>query len=366
MDKLVIRNAECCEFDLVSLGEIMLRFDPNFQRIRFCRNFDVYEGGAEYNVARGLKSCFGKRAAIVTSLADNEVGRLIENLVNFGGVNSSLIDWLRYDGIGKSCRNGLNFTERGYGVRGALGFSDRANTAISKLKKGKINWEKIFGERGVRWFHTGGVFAALSADAPDVIHEALEVAKKYGTITSFDLNYRESLWQSFGGIRRCREVNRKLAKYCDVVLGNEEDFYKCLGLKSDGVDSNLSNLPVESYKLMINEAKKQFPNLKVIASTLRVVKTASLNDWSALCWYQGKLYESKKFENLDIFDRVGGGDSFASGLIYSFLESFDPIKAVNYGAAHGALAMTTPGDITFAHKDEVENLVEGGSARIKR
>ena len=366
MEQLVIKKPELCEFDILSLGEIMVRFDPNSHRIRFSKNFDVYEGGAEYNVARGLRSCFKKRSAIVTCLADNELGRLIENLVHFGGVNSSLIKWYPYDGIGKSCRNGLNFTERGFGIRGALSFSDRSNTAISKLKPGQINWDEIFGKRGVRWFHTGGVFAALSEAAPEVINEALIFAKKYGTITSFDLNYRESLWKSFGGISKCQEINRKLVESCDVIFGNEEDFKKCLGLEVKGADENLNNLPKEGYKSMLTEAKKQFSNLKLIASTLRNVKTASINDWSALCLYQNKLYESQKMNNLAILDRVGGGDSFASGLIYGFLESFDPLKSLNYGLAHGALAMTIPGDTSFVQIDEVKNLVEGGSARIRR
>lgn len=363
---LNIKKACTCQYDLLSLGEVMLRFDPNSSRIRNARSFDVYEGGAEYNVARGISSCFGLRSAVVTSLVDNEIGKLLKNLIRAGGVDLSFLKWEPFDSVGRLARNGINFTERGFGVRPALGVSDRGYTAISKMKPNQINWEEIFGEKGVRWFHTGGVFAALSDCSPEIIIEALKIAKKYNTITSYDLNYRESLWNSFGGLEKCQEVNKNIAKYVDVMIGNEEDFSKCLGLKVEGISKDLSCLPFEGYSKMIEEAKKQFPNFKVIATTLRLVKTASRNDWSALCWYEGKLFESTKRNDLEVLDRVGGGDSFASGLIYGFLESMGAQKAVEYGAANGALAMTTPGDTTFAIKSEVEELVAGKAARIKR
>lgn len=361
-----IRSAESCDYDIISLGEIMLRLDPGQGRVRTARTFNVWEGGGEYNVARGLRKCFGMRAAVVTGFVDNEVGRLLEDLVLQGGVDVNHVKWFAHDGLGRSVRNGLNFTERGFGVRGALGCADRGNTAAAALKPGDIDWQHIFGEHGARWFHTGGIFAALSASAPDVIIEALEVAKQHGTMCSYDLNYRPSLWEEFGGKTRCQEVNREIAKNIDVMIGNEEDFTACLGLHVEGVDENLKELPIEGYRKMIDQATQQFPNFKAIATTLRGVKTASVNDWGAICWYDGGLHEAIHRPDLAIFDRVGGGDSFASGLIYGLITTGDGEKAVNYGAAHGALAMTTPGDTTMATKAEVEALMGGKSARVKR
>jgi 2-dehydro-3-deoxygluconokinase len=366
MAALDIKSAESCRYDLISLGEIMLRLDPGPGRIHTTRSFKVWEGGGEYNVARGLRKCFGLRTAIVTAFADNAVGRLVEDFILQGGVDTLFIKWVPFDGIGRTVRNGLNFTERGYGVRSALGVSDRGNTAVSKLEKGDIDWEEIFGTHGVRWLHTGGIFAALSETTPDVIEEAMDVAKKYGTIISYDLNYRPSLWQSIGGKEKAQEVNRRLAQYVDVMLGNEEDFTACLGFEVKGLDENLSSLDVTNFKKMIEVAVKEFPNFKVTGTTLRTVKSANINDWGAICWAGGEFYEAPLRENLEIFDRVGGGDSFASGLIYGFIKTGDAQKAVNYGAAHGALAMTTPGDTSMATVKEVEKIVGGSSARVVR
>lgn len=361
-----IKSADECRFDILSLGEIMLRLDPGDGRVRTARKLDVWEGGGEYNVARGLRRCFGLRAAVVTSFVDNEIGRLLEDLMLTGGVDLSFIKWVPHDGCGRAARNGLNFTERGFGVRAALGTSDRGNTAASQLKPGDIDWEHIFGELGVRWFHTGGIFAALSLTTPAVIAEAMRVAKAHGTIISYDLNYRASLWESFGGKKNCQKVNREIAPLVDVMIGNEEDFTACLGLEVEGVDENLETLPVDGFSKMIDGATKEFPNFQAIATTMRGVKTASVNDWAALCWADGQLYQSIQRPNMEIFDRVGGGDSFASGLIYGFLKTGDASEAVDYGAAHGALAMTTPGDTTMATLSEVEALMSGKSARVKR
>jgi 2-dehydro-3-deoxygluconokinase len=361
-----IKSAESCDYDILSMGEIMLRLDPGDGRVRTTRHFRVWEGGGEYNVARGLRKCFGMRAAVVTGIVDNEVGRLLEDCILQGGVDLNHVKWFPHDGMGRSVRNGLNFTERGFGVRSALGCSDRGNTAASQLKPGDIDWEHIFGDHGVRWFHTGGIFAALSATTPDVIIEALQVAKKHGTVCSYDLNYRPSLWEEFGGQARCREVNREIARSIDVMIGNEEDFTACLGLEVEGVDENLKELPLEGYRKMIERATREFPNFQAIATTLRGVKTASINDWGAICWKDGVLHEAIHRPDLAIFDRVGGGDSFASGLIYGLITTGDAEVAVNYGAAHGALAMTTPGDTTMASKAEVESLMKGASARVKR
>lgn len=366
MAAMEILSREQCRYDCISLGEIMLRLDPGEGRVRTARQFNVWEGGGEYNVTRALRKCFGLTTATVTALADNDVGRLIEDFIMQGGVDTRFIKWLPYDGVGRTVRNGLNFTERGYGLRAALGIPDRGNSAASQMKRGDIDWEHIFGELGVRWLHTGGIFAALSETTPDVIEEAVRTAKKYGTIVSYDLNYRASLWRSIGGKEKAIEVNRRLAPYIDVMLGNEEDFTAALGFQVEGMDENISSIEVDSYKRMIDYAVQQFPNFQVIATTLRTVKTATVNDWGAILWHAGSFYEAPHRENLEILDRVGGGDSFASGLIYGFLEKNDPQAAVNYGAAHGALAMTTPGDTSMANLKEVEHLVQGGGARVKR
>lgn len=364
--ELKLRPKEECMFDEISLGEIMLRLDPGDARIKTARSFRVWEGGGEYNVARGLRRCFGLKTSVVTALADNEVGRLVEDFVLQGGVDASLIKWRKYDGIGRTVRNGLNFTERGYGIRGAVGVSDRGNTAASQLKPGDIDWDYIFGTLGVRWLHTGGIFAALSETTAQVVIEAVKAAKKYGTVVSYDLNYRPSLWNDIGGIEKAREVNKEIAKYIDVMIGNEEDFTACLGFEIEGNDENLKELNIDGYFKMIEKAVKVYPNFKAVATTLRTVKTATVNDWSAICWADGKIYKGLELPGLEIYDRVGGGDSFASGLIYGLMETGDAQKAVNYGVAHGALAMTTPGDTSMASLKEVERIVGGAGARVQR
>ena len=363
---LTLRSSDSCLFDMIALGEIMLRLDPGEGRVRTTREFKVWEGGGEYNVARGLRRCFGFKTSVVTAFAENEVGRLIEDFILQGGVDTSYVQWRPYDGIGRTIRNGLNFTERGFGVRGAVGVPDRGNTAASQLKVGDVDWETIFGKHGVRWLHTGGIYAALSDSTPEVVIEAVKVAKKYGTIVSYDLNYRPSLWKSIGGKKRAQEVNREIARYVDVMIGNEEDFTACLGFEVEGVDENISHIEIGAFKKMIERAVKDFPNFKVTATTLRTVRTATRNDWGAICWAGGKFYEAAHRPDLEILDRVGGGDSFASGLIYGLLKFGDPQKAVEYGAAHGALAMTTPGDTSMATLKEVEALVAGASARVQR
>ena len=366
MNILQVKPSTECQYDAVSLGEVMLRLDPGNGRVRTARRFDVWEGGGEYNVARGLKKCFGLNTAVVTAFADNETGRLLEDLIMQGGVDTRFINWVTYDGVGRIVRNGINFTERGFGIRGAKGVSDRGNTAASQLKKGDIDWDYIFGKCGARWFHTGGIFAALSETTPEVVIEAAQTAKKYGAIVSYDLNYRPSLWMSIGGKIKAREVNRQIARYVDVMIGNEEDFTASLGFEVENADEKLSKLDVQGYRKMIELVTKEYPNFKVIATTLRTVKSATINSWGAICYAGGSFYEAILREDLEIFDRVGGGDSFASGLIYGLLTFNDPQKAVDYGAAHGALAMTTPGDTSMATLDEVEKLTKGCSARIER
>ena len=363
---LQLRPAKDCQWDLVSLGEVMLRLDPGEERIATTRQFRAWEGGGEYNVARGLRRCFNLRTAIVTALADNPVGRLVEDMMLQGGVDLSHLRWAPYDGVGRTVRNGLNFTERGFGVRGAVGCSDRGHTAVAQLKPGEIDWDEIFGREGARWFHTGGIFCALSETTPLVAREAMQAAHRHGTIVSYDLNYRDSLWKAIGGKKRACEVNRELARFVDVMLGNEEDFSAALGFEVPGMGDEPAELDTGQFRAMIAGVVEQFPDFKVIGTTLRHAKTATRNDWGAICWADGAFYEARRMPDLEIFDRVGGGDSFASGLIYGLLLEKGPQWAVDCGCAHGALAMTTPGDTTMATLGEVERLMRGAGARVQR
>jgi 2-dehydro-3-deoxygluconokinase len=362
---MTIKPKDGCRWDLVALGEVMLRLDPSDRRISTARHFDVHEGGGEYNVARGLKRCFGLDTAIVTALADNPVGRLIQDLMFQGGVDQSLVRWVPYDSVGRSVRNGLNFTERGFGVRAALGCSDRANTAVSQLKRGEINWDEVFGRESARWFHTGGIFCGLSETTPDVALEAMQAAKRHGAIVSYDLNYRASLWQGFGGKKQAQAVNRRLASLVDVLIGNEEDFSAALGFEVEGMDSNLSRLDTDRFKRMIEKVAEEFP-VSIAAATLRKATTATKNDWGAICYCGGAFNEAQQRKDLEIYDRVGGGDSFAAGLIFGLLAGESVQWAVECGAAHGALAMTTPGDTSMATLSDVLQLMDGKAARIAR
>jgi 2-dehydro-3-deoxygluconokinase len=362
---LSLRDHASSRWDLVALGEVMLRLDPGDGRIHTTRTFQAWEGGGEYNVARGLRRCFGLNTLIVTALADNPVGRLVEDLMLQGGVEQR-VKWVKYDGVGRAVRNGLNFTERGFGVRAALGCSDRGHTAISQLKPGDVDWDEVFGKLGARWFHTGGIFCALSETTPLVAREAMEAARRHGTRISYDLNYRESLWKAVGGQARAREVNRELAPFIDVMIGNEEDFSAALGFEVEGVDEHLSALDPANFRRMIESVVSTFPNLKVVGTTLRNATTASINDWGAICWAEGDFHLAPNRLALEVYDRVGGGDSFASGLIYGFLTDKGPQWAVECGAAHGALAMTTPGDTSMVTLAEVERVMKGGTARVSR
>ncbi|WP_430867236.1 sugar kinase [Demequina aurantiaca] len=367
MMSLTIRPASECHFDAVSLGEVMLRLDPGEGRIRTARSFRAWEGGGEYNVTRGLRRAFGLRTAVVTSLADNEIGRLVEDMIIQGGVSTDFIKWVPYDGIGREVRNGLNFTERGFGVRGAVGVSDRGLTAASQLGPDDVDWDHLFGELGVRWLHTGGIFAALSETSAETVLAAVTAAKRHGTVVSYDLNYRPSLWKSIGGQAKAQEVNRAIAPHVDVMIGNEEDFTASLGFAVEGVDEDLSALAIDGFAKMIDTAAATFPNFQVIATTLRTVHTATINDWGALSWSpETGLVQSTHRERLEIMDRVGGGDSFASGLIYGLIDGQPLATALEYGAAHGALAMTTPGDTTMVTTAEVLKLAGGGGARVDR
>lgn len=366
MPILDLKSPDECRWDAVALGEVMLRLDPGPGRVRTTRSFQVWEGGGEYNVARALRKCFGLRTAVATALVDNEVGHLVEDLILTGGVDVSHLKWVPFDGLGRASRVGLNFTERGYGIRPALGTSDRGYTAASQLRPGDLDWDGLFGNEGVRWFHTGGIFAALSATTPDVVIEAITAAKQHGTVVSYDLNFRPSLWDSHGGSDRAIEVNRTIAPMVDVMIGNEEDFTASLGFAVEGVDGSISKPDPAAFGRMMRSVVDTYPNFRVVATTLRHAKTATLNDWSAVLYADSELHVARQRGDLEIYDRVGGGDGFASGLVFAFLVGKSPAEAVEYGATHGALAMTTPGDTSMVTLAEVERAMGASGARVIR
>jgi 2-dehydro-3-deoxygluconokinase len=367
MTPLPLLDAASCRYDAVALGEVMLRLDPGEGRVRTARTFRVSEGGGEYNVVRGLRRAFGMRTAVVTALGHNEVGRLLEDCILQGGVSTDHVVWKPYDGLGREHRNPLNFTERGFGVRGALGVSDRAHSATAALAPGEVDWEHLFGTLRTRWFHTGGIFAGLSATTAETAAVAMEAARRNGAIVSFDLNYRPSIWQAQGGQPRAQEVNRRLVELVDVLIGNEEDFTAALGFPVPDLGADLAGLDPAKFEAMIGAVSAAYPQLRVVATTLRDVRSATVNDWGAVAWSPGAGFvRATPRPGLEILDRVGGGDSFASGLVFGLLDGRSLHEAVELGAAHGALAMTTPGDTSMASRDEVERLAGGGSARVVR
>ncbi|HEY3335798.1 MAG TPA: sugar kinase [Candidatus Limnocylindrales bacterium] len=363
---ITLRPAIECRYDAVALGEVMLRLDPGEGRIRTARTFHAWEGGGEYNVIRGLRRVFGLRTAVVTALGDNEVGRLIEELMLAGGVDTANVVWKLVDGIGREHRNPLNFTERGFGVRGALGVSDRAHSATAAIAPDDVDWDALFAG-GVRWFHTGGIFAGLSGRTAETAGVAMAAARRHGTVVSYDLNYRPSIWAAQGGQAGAREVNRRLVDMVDVLIGNEEDFTAALGFSVPETDAELSGLDPAHFEAMLGEVTGAYPHLRVVATTLREVHTASDNDWGAIAWSADTGFvRATPRPHLAILDRVGGGDSFASGLAFGLLDGRPLQAAVELGAAHGALAMTTPGDTSMASRDEVERLAAGGGSRVIR
>ena len=343
---------KACRFDLISLGEVLLRLDPGETRISMAESFKVWEGGGEYNVARGLSRCFGMRAGIATGLVDNEIGHLIKNKVAAAGVDTRLIKWFPDDGIGESRRNSIYFLEKGYGIRPALGVFDRGRSAISQMHPGELDWDYIFGDYGVRWFHTGGIMAGLSPQSASVVVEAMQAARKHDVVVSYDLNYRPSLWKRYGGKHKAREVNRDVLKHVDVLFGVE-------------LPGHSAPNP-EHFRSAILKTAADYPHLKIIASNMRFVKTANVNDWSGLLWHEGRIYEGLRFDNLEIYDRVGGGDGFAAGVIYGLMAKGDAQSAVDFGVAHGALVMTTPGDGSMATLREVEKIIAGETATVVR
>ena len=362
---LVRRSRQECDFDVIALGEVMLRLDPGEDRIATARSFRVWEGGGEYNVVRGLQRCFSQRTAVVTALADNPIGRLLEGLMREGGVDLSLLQWVPYDGIGRSVRNGLNFTERGFGPRAAVGCSDRANSAASQLRVGSIDWDELFSRRGARWFHTGSIFSALSPTTADVATEAMLAARRAGAVVSYDVNVRDSL-RSDSGIERAIEVNRNLVSLSDVVFGNEKNFATALGIENTPSGATSAESSETSDVRSLRAVASEFPGVRVVASTVRTIHSASRNDWGGVCLADDEVSSSDVMRSLEILDRVGGGDAFAAGVIYGFLEGMPAGEALQYGVAHGALAMSTPGDSSMASLNEVRRLVSGESARIQR
>lgn len=365
MPALNVKPSTDCRFDQVSLGEVMLRLDPGEGRIHTARSFQVWEGGGEYNVARGLRRCFGLKTAVVTALADNPIGRLVEDLMLQGGVDLSYVRWIPYDGVGREVRNGINFTERGFGPRPGLGCSDRGHTAASQMQPHDVDWNALFARDGARWLHTGGVFAALSPSTPLVAQTAMQEARRNGTRISYDLNYRESLWRAAGGRERAREVNRSLLPLVDVLFGNEEDFSAALGFGSQGDGDRFDHLSSAEFRRTIAEVMAHYPNLTAVATTLRTARSASVNGWGAIACVEGQVHEVMQTD-VEIFDRIGGGDSFAAGFLYGLLSGRDPEWSVRCGVAHGALAMSTPGDTTMATLAEVVRAMSGGGARIQR
>lgn len=361
-----ILPANQTKLDILSFGEVMLRFDPNEERIHTTNQFSVGEGGGEYNVARALSKCFRMRSGIVTALVDNAVGRLIENCIDSGGFLEKKILWHEFDGIGKEARNPLNFVERGFGIRKALSVSDRAHSPLSLLKKGDIDWDSLFQGK-IRWFHTGGICAALSPSMGGLIEEAIEAAHRQGAIVSYDLNYRASLWKNNGGKEKAFETNRKLVGLVDFLVGNEEDFCTALGLSFPGSDGeNLLNFNQEDYIQKFEELVALYPNLQGIAITLRKVHSATLNDFTAILWHNGKITKGMEYKNLEVLDRVGSGDGFLSGLIYGFLEGLSDEESLAFGIANGAFALTTPKDTVSSTVEELKELVAGKSPRISR
>ena len=330
---LALKAREDCRWDLVALGEVMLRLDPGEGRVANARHFRAWEGGGEYNVARNLAHCFGLRTAIVTALADNPVGRLVEDLIRQGGVDRSHVRWIPYDGVGRAARNGLNFTERGFGARAGLGCSDRGHTAVSQLAPGEVDWERIFAREGSRWFHTGGVFCGLSPTTPLVARDAMIAARRAGVVVSYDLNYRESLWRAAGGKPAADAVNREMAQWADVLLGAGPE---------------------------LERVAREFPNLKLVATTLWSQARAGVCEWSVACHAGGRDYRVPAREVV-VLDRVGAGDAFAAGLIDALLAGRDPQHALECGAALGAHTMTTPGDCAMATRAEVEALMQGAT-----
>lgn len=364
---LNLKSKDSCKYDAVSLGEVLLRLDPGEGRIRTSRTFHAWEGGGEYNVIKGLRRCFRLNSAVLTAFADNEIGLLMEDLILQAGVDTSLIHWMPTNGTGSVCRNGLNFMERGFGLRGPVGCSDRFNTAISKATPEDLEIHKLFEEDGVRWFHTGGIYAALSEQSRDTLIQSIRVAKENGTVVSYDLNYRASIWSAEGGKELTLKINKQVVKEVDVLIGNEAEFSACLGIEAEAnADPENDPLNIKGYEKVLRNLAAEYPNLKVITAILHTTTSASQTQLIALALVNGELYISKFLDHVSVLDSVGAGDAFGTGVIYGLMECNDPQKAIDYGVANAAFVMTTPGDTTTALKKELDALLDGTGGNIKR
>jgi 2-dehydro-3-deoxygluconokinase len=340
--------------DCLALGEVMLRFDPGNHRISKANRFNVFEGGGEYNVVQGLSRCFGLSTSMFTVLVDNEVGQLIESMIASSGVDTSNIQWKDFDKIGKDARNGIYFMERGFGVRGAKAVMDRGHTAISQLKATDVDWDILFEDVAPRWFHVGGVMAGLSEHSPQVVESAMIAAKKAGVPVSYDMNYRHSLWANKGGRAAAKKVDEQMIAHADVLFG------------IDNLSDQINCLDIAAFSKSLIEMQERYPNLESIVTTMRVVKDASHNLWGGICLHQNKLIKASNNYDLQIFDRVGGGDAFASGFIYGILQGLTAQESIDIAVAHGALVMTTPGDNSISSLEEVLALAKGGDASALR
>jgi 2-dehydro-3-deoxygluconokinase len=349
------------ELDFLSLGGLVHRLDPGVIPFRKATSCHIHVSGGEFNVAANLAGCFGLNAAVASAMVNYPIGDLVAERVRAMGVKPF---YKRFDHDGVSGPNiAAVYSDRGYGVRAPVVFYNRANEAAALLKPGDFDWKAIFG-RGVRWFHSGGIFAALSATSAELIVEAMEAAKAAGAVTSLDLNYRDKLWNFSGGHARARSILDRIVRHVDVLVGNEEDLQKGLGVAGPQVASD-SKLDPTAFVSMIDRVVEKHPHIKVVATTLREVHSTNRHSWAAVAWIEGQVYQSPRCE-LDVLDRVGGGDGFASGLFFGLLTGESPAEALKLGWAHGALLTTFPGDTTMATLEQVRTLAKGGSARIQR
>jgi 2-dehydro-3-deoxygluconokinase len=362
MADLEIRK-DSCALDFLSLGALVHRLDPGIIPFRKARSFDVHVSGGEYNVAANLSDCFGLKTGVATAMVDYPIGELVQGRVREAGV-TPFYKWFKHDGV-RGPNIATVYSDRGAGVRAPVVFYNRANEAGAMLKPGDFDWKSIFAG-GVRWFHSGGIFAALSETTSELIIEGMKAAKAAGAVTSFDLNFRAKLWASVGGEQRAVETLRRIVAHVDCIIGNEEDLQKGLGVKGPEVTKKTeSKLDPEIFFGMIEATVKAFPQVKMIGTTLREVHTTNRHDWGAVLYLDGQRYVSPTCQ-LDVIDRIGGGDGFASGLIYGLINDRSPEDALRLGWAHGALLTTFPGDVTMAKLPEVEAFAKGGSARVQR
>jgi 2-dehydro-3-deoxygluconokinase len=349
--------------DFLALGALVHRLDPGIVPFRKARSFDVHVSGGEYNVAANLSDCFGLRTAVATAMVKYPIGELIQGQIRSMGVTPHY-RWFDHDGV-RGPNLATVYSDRGHGVRAPVVFYNRSNEAAAQLKPGDFDWKAIMAG-GVRWFHSGGIFAALSPTTPELIIEGMKAAKAQGAIVSFDLNYRAKLWQAAGGDKNAVQTLRRIVSHVDCLIGNEEDMQKGLGVKGPEVTARSeSKLDPEIFFGMIENTVKEFPNIKLVATTLREVHTTNRHDWAAVLWLEGKRHVSPTCQ-LDVIDRIGGGDGFAAGCIYGFLTGRPPEESLRLGWAHGALLTTFHGDVTMARAEEVEAFAKGGSARVQR